>query len=390
MDSLKLYRLNIHGFTEFSDFMEGWRGKSLSILSEAYAGMVARKAFEIHDTISLGVSEADGDIIKAAGRFVRKAQAGNKGLVPYANLNCAINIYFVKGAILARFTHGNEAYRKAWERTPEVVEWAWRPGARPQGISDKAWRMRGRYWEEVQKKNSFGLGMKFILIDNRLPDLPWANIRRHKPDMETRIRQCMEIIEAAPPSEFAGMKKEKMRTLIAGKLKQKVTEEDFVTVIKEKARANSVKKPSGAKGKSIKHEVKRKTQHDDKASQVDHADILVALDGQIFIAVPYVGFEKSSRVFVQAGDNHLAFSQNGTQYGYVTDVKKSALDVLRGTKTVTLVEVGLSSKGNKRLLRAKHVAIVSDIGLSESFGVAMARLKPSHNDDLIQELDKAQ
>lgn len=129
-------------------------------------------------------------------------------------------------------------------------------------------------------------------------------------------------------------------------------------------------------------------EQDGRASSIDHADVVVSSDGRTFVAAPYVGLDVRNRVFLQVGDSHVAVSQGGVQFGYVTGVQKSAIDHLRHCRTVTLVEV--ERRDGRRLLRARHVAIVSDISLGESVNVALGgfrRPKATAGDREIREWD---
>lgn len=392
MDSSKGFRLKVTSIGEVSAFLETFRKAALGVLAGAYGKRVAERAVELADFAAIGLAEPDGDLIAKACREVRKSEAAPKGWIPYPGLNCAVTLHFVRDAVLASFLHGSEEYLAAWKAMPETVEWPWHPGQKPNGMGEKAWRLRESYWRDALKGAAYGRGLKFLLVDNRLPDLSWQGIRKYVPPLDKRIEKCIARIADAPSPDFAGMDEKAITEKVKASVATDLGEKDFSASAKPKA--TTTKKPGAARVRKLREDAKRKASArkkdtEEKSAQVDHADILVALDGRTFVAVPYVGFDKTARVFVQVGDNHLAFSQSGTQFGYVTDVKKSALDVLRACRTVTLVEVG--RKGSRRLLRAKHIAIVSDVGLSESFGLAMGRLKGfAAGDAEIRELDGAQ
>jgi hypothetical protein len=106
---------------------------------------------------------------------------------------------------------------------------------------------------------------------------------------------------------------------------------------------------------------------------IDHADIVKSSDGRIFVAVPFVGLDTEDRVFLQVADNEIVVTQNAKQFGHVGNVSRSAVDLLRECKTVTMVEVEIAN--GKRLLRAKHVAIVKDISLTENVSRLFGQLR---------------
>jgi hypothetical protein len=97
---------------------------------------------------------------------------------------------------------------------------------------------------------------------------------------------------------------------------------------------------------------------------IDHADVVVSGDGRTFVAVPNVGLDPEARVFVQVSEKDVSISQGGVQFGTVTNVPRAAVDHLRMCDTVTLVEV--EHADGRRLLRARHVAIVKDISMFET------------------------
>jgi hypothetical protein len=106
-----------------------------------------------------------------------------------------------------------------------------------------------------------------------------------------------------------------------------------------------------------------------KQAMIDHADVVLGNDGRTFVAVPHVGMAAETRVFIQLSGNNVSIAQAGILYGSVTNVPRAAIDHLRMCDTVTLVEIEQSN--GRRLLRAKHVAIVKDATM---FGNSMRPL----------------
>jgi hypothetical protein len=97
---------------------------------------------------------------------------------------------------------------------------------------------------------------------------------------------------------------------------------------------------------------------------IDHADVVLGNDGRTFVAVPHVGMAADTRVFIQLSGNSVNISQGGILFGNVTNVPRAAIDHLRMCDTVTLVEIEQSA--GRRLLRAKHIAIVKDITMFDN------------------------
>lgn len=371
MNSGKGYRLKAGTVAELSGLIEDFRTASLRLLAKRYGTMVARKAASDLDSYRLGLSGLVPDPFASASASVRSSLKPSASGLPFADLNCAVTLHLVKDAVLARFVHGNEDYRHAWESMRGVVRWGWRATAqRPKNISEKDWEARARYWEAASARPGFGCGMRFVLVEGELPTLGWGGVRRYLPGFEARVENAAAMLDAAagaPGKDRADLRARAMRTI-----DRELTKESFIAgpAAASRAEAGPAERMRETAKAARKAKPKATAAVDpDKASTIDHADVLVSADGRTFVAAPYVGLDPENRVFIQVGDSHVAVSQGGLQYGYVTDVPKSAIDLLRLCRTVILVEVARKDGG--RLLRAKHVAIVSDISLSDNLNISL-------------------
>lgn len=380
MEPASGYRLKASSVAEVSRLIDDFRADAVRLLARGYGRLVAQAAVSAHDLACAGLRERPSDPFGDACRAVRDANpAGGAGLAA-PDLNCVLSIHFVHDAVLARFLHGAPQYRKAWEGMRGVVAWGWAEGPRPDGVSERGWESRGRYWKAAAPKAGLG-SLRFTLIEGQLPAIGWAGVRRYVPSYEARISAAAAAIEAAQAcgAGQARLRAEKalVRDLVKESFFARPSPAPVAAAKAEQAAetgAQRIRSQAAAARRTQKApKPSREADGSGKAVEIDHADVVVASDGRTFVAVPYVGLDTETRVFLQVGDGYLSVSQGGVQYGHVTDVPRSAVDALRLCRTVTMVEV--DGKGGGRLLRARHIAIVSDIGLTEGIKVPLGAFK---------------
>lgn len=372
MDSASGYRLRTKGLGDVSSLVDSFRTSALKILGRKYGTLVARRAALAVDAARLGSRAPSTDPVADACREVRRALAGEGGTVKWGSLNCVVTFHFVGEAVLATFSHGDGEYRAAWESLRAVARWGWEDGReRPPRVPERDWEARRTLWSAAAARPGFGSGLSFVLIQRPLPDLGWDGFRRWIPDVNERARLAAEEWASsgkAPPRE--AREPGKLVAMAAARIEPTLARENFYPkVAAAKPRPGPRPQPARQAAKAARP---AKGRDDDRVASIDHADVMVTRDGRTFMAVPYAGLAEGTRVFVQVGDGHVTIAQGGTQFGHVAGVKKSALDVLRACKTVIMVEVSKDADGG-RLLRARHVAIVSDIGLRESVAIAFRR-----------------
>jgi len=377
MSSANGYRLKINSIVELSAWLDDYRTTSLRILGKQYGSLVARKAVELLDKDRMGIQDLPEDVLAAACSAVREELGKNADGIIAPDLNCVIRFHLVHDAVLATFIHGHSEYRKAWETNKAVVRWGWAEDAERGDLSEQIWKAREKYWSRANSRK-LGGNLLFSLIEQPLPNIGWGAIWRYLPSEEERIAAGVNALKASDPSGL-------MRRYSASRLQEMVYRSIDREVSKTSFLKSGKNRQSGAKrlredvtaarkapvAKDLKEKLEAKERTPAKASEIDHADVIVASNNKIFVAVPYVGLDHESRVFVQVGDKHVAFSQNGVQYGFVDNVQRSSLDLLKTTNQVILVEI--EKNYEERLLRAKHIAIVTDISLQESFGAALNR-----------------
>lgn len=365
MDEIRGYRLKTATIAELSGLIDGFRRDAMKVLARDYARLVARKAVAELDLSLAGGGRRRLDMIGWASGEVGAHLSQKDFMAGGRDLNCRIQFDVVREAVLARFLSGNAEYLRLWENRKDVVKWHWERGQRPQGVTEKNWDARRRFWIEATKKPSIGAGFKFILIDEPLPVLGWNGIHRYVPDFESRVSACVDRLAQSQGGAAAMRKSElqKLREKVRASIPERPGKEHFSD---RAAPAAPAARPAAvrvdvAKPAPVQAQV---SGSGSKRSMIDHADVVVSGDGRTFVAVPYVGLAPEARVFIQVSSKDVSISQGGVQFGTVTNVPRAAVDHLRMCDSVTLVEV--EQANGRRLLRAKHPAIVNDIGMFET------------------------
>lgn len=355
------YRLRVRDIRDLSQVMEGFRADALRILARSYGRLVAHEAVRLADLHAIGIpdpSSTTAGPLADANEAMRKAYLEAAGNGEF-DLNCEVVIYLVGDAVLARFLSGNASYRKAWEARREVVRWGWsRSVERPKGLSEHNWKIREICWRNALAKSGLGSGLRFILLEGAPPELGWGGVRRYLPTIDERIRALASAVQpGASPREASRDAMLAIGRDLAGRLPHEITREMLASY-------SACRRPQRRFKRMQEPQEERK-------AQIDHADVVQSSDGRVFIAVPFVGLSTDDRVFIHVGDNHVAVVQNATQYGHVGNVPRAAVDLLRTCNTVFLVEV--ERRDGRRLLRARHIAIVRDISLQESVFRSLGR-----------------
>jgi len=364
MSSADGYRLKVKEVRDLSQVMAGFRSDALRLLARSYGRVVAGEATRRLDLHILGKPDptsGDNPLADANAAVRRSYEQDSEAM---ASLDCEIVLHLVGDVVLARFVGGNDEYRKAWDTRRDVFRWGWGEDIeRPKGLSERNWKVREICWRNALAKTGPGAGLRFSLIDGELPQIGWGGVRRHLPTMEDRVRSILPAIIAPTGKSATDMAPEALtdiRRKLALRLPREITRELLAAYpASGKAPRRTAPRPA------------RPAEVSARTAQIDHADVVQSSDGRVFVAVPYVGLDTEDRVFVQVADSHVAITQNATQFGYVANVPRVATDLLRECKSVTLVEV--ERKDGRRLLRAKHVAIVKDISLVDNVSRTLGR-----------------
>ena len=378
-------RLKISHMIELNKFISEYRSNAIKLLGASYAKQIAMSATTSLDSYYVGLSQHNGDFLKSAIESVKSSHDKYQDGIYAPSLNCVVEFYFIKRAILAVMDHGSAKYQKTWENRPEVIQWGWSHEAdRPTHISEKSWNERKLFWNEVGKIKSSNLGhFKFTLIDNKIPPIGWVSIQKNMPKFEWRVAECVRrlaISEELNPNSISDKDKKRLNDRVRKSLTPNLCEYDFSKDSTTAKLKTQTKKENNKKTKLLKFSKKPLNSN---SSSIDHADIVVAANGRAFIAVPLVDLKKEDRVYIQVGSKDVTFIQNGVLYGTVRDISTDARDYLRSLTSITLVEVG-EEKG-QRLLRAKHTAMVNDISINEGVRRPVQKFRRKSRETAIQE-----
>lgn len=368
MKTIRGFRLKLATLADLSGFMDDFRGDATRVLASKWTADVAREATFTADLATLGIKPKSKDYIKDACRKLNDDLASAD--FRHHTYNCRIDFMFLSGAVLAIFEHGDAAYQAAWKRKRAVEFWGWSEEMkRPENISEQNWEMRGKVWRTLIKRSKFGRAITLSLLEPPLPGLSWKTVSGHIPSTEARIENCVSALLAEDRKSRADTSEEQISSL-----REYATRSLPKEVSKELMTGQVAAQPTKTSGREVKSPItaKKPDQAKDKdepgepaakATHIDHADVILAHDGRTFIAVPSVGLAVDARIFVQVSSHEISFKQSGVNYGTVAGVPPAARDHLKSCREAVLVEVEKDAEG--RLLRAKFIAIVSDISFSE-------------------------
>lgn len=393
MKTTRGFRLKLATLADLSNFLDDFRSDATKVLAGKWTMDVAREAVFTADLASLGLKPRLKDFIgDASQRLNGRLSEGDFSHHAY---NCRIEFLNLDGAILAVFEHGDAAYQQAWKRKRAVEFWGWSEEmARPNSISAENWALRGSAWTALRKKPRFGRSLTFTLLDPPLPTLTWRSVANHFPEFEARVDNCVEGILTADGkkrSEASVAEVERVREYVTRTIAPEVHRElmsgqwtrpkavsstrEIKTTIVEKRDEKATGETNEEPGEAAQ-----------KASHIDHADVILAHDGRTFIAVPSVGLAVDTRIFVQVGSRDLSFTQSGVNFGTVPRIPPAARDHLKSCKEAVLVEVEKDAAG--RLLRAKFIAIVTDITFSENQKMSLSGFKRPSRSMAAKELEE--
>jgi hypothetical protein len=367
MKTIRGFRLKLATLADLSGFMDDFRADATRVLAAKWTADVSREAAFTADLASLGIKPRSRDYIKDACRKLNDDLASAD--FRHHSYNCRIDFMFMSGAVLAIFDHGDAAYQTAWKRKRVVEFWGWSEEMkRPENISEQNWEMRGKVWRTLGKRSKFGRAITLSILEPPLPYLSWKTVSAHIPTIDMRIENCVSALLAEDRktrTDTSADEISRLREYASRTLAKEVSKEMMVgqlAVQPAMPSGREVKSPITAR-KTDKKETEEPGEPAAKATHIDHADVILAHDGRTFIAVPSVGLAVDARIFVQVGSREISFKQSGVNYGTVAGVPPAARDHLKSCREAVLVEVEKDAQG--RLLRAKFIAIVSDISFSE-------------------------
>lgn len=365
MNTRRGYKLKLETLKDLSSFLEDFRAAATKVLAKKWTIDVAARAAEACDFASLGLTSASEDFIRQACNELNATLATSD--LARHTYNCAIDFYFVESAVLAIFNHGDKEFQEVWRRKRIVEHWGWaKDVVRPGTIPEKQWQLRERVWTALARRPRFGLTLGFQLLSTPLPVVTVKQVINHLPTHSVRIDNAVAALLAQEGKKIRAVSQheiERLREHVTRRIASELTADHLLGKISvvpaTRPLAQKLASPITEKHLDGPH-----SNAGPKAASIDHADIVLASDGRTFIAVPNVGLADNSRVFVHVGTKDVVFIQDGINFGTVTDVPEAAREHLKFCKEAVLVEV--DKKGDGRLLRARYVAIVTDISFTEN------------------------
>lgn len=367
MNSKRGYRLRLGTLKEVSSFIDDFRTGATKILARKWTADVAARAAEACDFASLGITPGSRDFIRAACEELN-AKLATVDLARHA-YNCSLDFYFVDTAILVVFVHGDKDFQEAWRKKRVVEHWGWgKDVPRPAAIPEKQWLFREQVWTALARRPRFASALNFQLLVAPLPLVTPKQVIPYLPSHSVRIDNAVAALLAQEGKKLKDVSQheiDKLKDHVNRRLVPVLTAEHLlgtapmepVPGVMAHKLANPIVEKSDLRARKRSEDV-------GKSASIDHADIILASDGRTFIAVPNVGLADKSRVFVHVGTKDVVFIQDGINYGTVTNVPEAAKEHLKFCKEAVLVEV--DKNGDGRLLRARYVAIVTDISFTEN------------------------
>lgn len=394
MKTKRGFRIRVSTLAELSRFMDDFRSDATRILAKKWMRDVAKNAVQNCDLAHLGIQTKSKDFISDA--CVRLNNQFADINFRQHNYNCHLEYYLLNGGVFAIFEHGDKAYQEVWSRQKRVEFWGWSQDmSQPKNLPDDIWALRKETWNRIASKSKFGLNLTFSLFEPPLPKLSWKSIADQIPTIEERALNCLPALLAEDgqsleqTSEFERQKLiEQIKRTIPRQISSEIMKGEPLkrAEIKTQAIAEPTTEKNVQETKKEKTDVVKTGKVD---AYIDHADVILASDGRTFIAVPSVGLAVDTRIFVQVTSKDVSFNQSGVNFGTVSGIPQAARDHLKACREAILVEVEKDQAG--RLLRAKFIAIVTDITFSEHSNHSLIGFKrPSRTTQAkeIEEWDK--
>ena len=369
------YRIECATVDELRAFVGGVRADAMAILERRFTLAVADDAARRVDLhrVDADPRPADGNPMRDAVRAVRAAVAGSESPSPEVDMDLEMQFLMPPGAVLARISYGCDEYRLLLDR-PGARPYDWsadRP--RPADVDAREWAERGALWAKADAKPSLGSALTLHLLDGTIPLPRWQKVARAVPPFETRARRTAKALawrdRAGTPAPATAAEAADFRRWLA--TPAGIRSYDRARRFASSALPGALGREAlSAYGRPMSHE-RRAAAVEEGARPIDHADVYETVSGSIYVVVWDCGLGVDDRVVVQVSDGQVDFVQAGRHFGSVVDAPRAALEILASTGDITLVE--MRKNGDRVEVKAKHVAIVRNTSMSDSFAGAMAR-----------------
>lgn len=365
------YRLSDDQIPALGEFVDRFRADALRILSRNYSIAVADEAVRRIDFHRSSISPRDSDAspIREATALVRDLAVDNESDL---DLDCRVVVHFVDGHVLLRLADGIGPYRQILEAQPGITPY--HLGPQPDPITPE-WAEREARWDAAFPTPRLGVGLSFQLIDGTLPAPRWTSVKRAVPAYDKRIKRTTRAWLWNASSFKATNDLASFRSWLAtpkGKASYQETQRLIERLlITDFERDDLVQYGDIPDTRRSKPRPFNGAQATGSPGPIDHADIMESSDGRVFVAVMDANLSPEDRLFLQVAEQTLSFVQAGKDYGQIAGVPNAAIDLLRGTKEVTVVEI--RRVGGRKELKAKHVALIRDASPADDLSAVMNR-----------------
>lgn len=368
------YRLSNAAIPALGSFFEGFRSDALRILSRNYSIAVAdelARRLDLHRA-KLAIQDEAANPLRDATNAIRTLVADPQNDL---DLDCRVVAHFVNDQVLLRLAAGVKSYRHILEAQPGLTPF--HLGREPDPVTPE-WQERADAWAAAFPNPRLGMGLTFQLLDGTLPAPRWSSVKRSLPNVEVRVRRTTRAWlwnasafkadnDLANFRAWLSTQKGKKSYFDAARLIERSLladpDRDQLTIYgpppeSSRPRARPLSQPAAG-----------------TAGPVDHADVMETADGHVFVAIMDANLSPEDRLFLQVAQQTISFVQAGKDFGQVADVPNAAIDLLRGTKQVTVVEI--RNVGGRKELKARHVAIIRDASPADDISTSLSRWRRS-------------
>lgn len=375
MANARAFRYELTDGVALGELVAGLRASFIRVFTGRYGLAVADELAWRIDLHCAGLRRRDptASPLKDATAHVRDMAAGANDL----DLAPRLRIHLVEGNALIVLESGGSQYLEILASFPGVIDDGIYPGAAPEGMTTGQSARREALWSAVPV-SPLGKGLAFELVEGGLPAMRYATVRRYLPAFEVRCRRTaramlhharcgdLSAVDGASAREFR-------RYLASAKGK-----DDLAKAVR--LMTATLPRSLDVNGVPVYPEPARKPKRQapvaqarpavvEAPSSIDHADVIEASDGRIFVAVLYAGLSREDRLHIQVTERQMAFVQNGINFGGVLDAPQAAIDLLRRTNEAIVVEIRKTE--GRREVKARHVAVIRDDTLNSALDAAM-------------------
>lgn len=368
------YRLSDEKTQHLGPFFEQFRSDALRMLSRHYSIAVAdetARRIDLHRA-KLERQDPEANPLRDATGVIRELATSSGGDL---DLDCRVVVHFVNGQILLRLANGIKPYRHVLEAQPGISPF--HLTREPEPVTAE-WSERAAIWSSAFPTPRLGMGLTFQLLDGTLPTPRWTTVKRSLPSFDVRVRRTTRAWLWNASAFKSGEDYAGFRSWLATP-KGKASHQDAARMI-ERLLVDDLEKeqltvygnpPDSRKAKPRPFN----TAVSSNPGLIDHADVLESSDGRVFIAIMDANLSPEDRLFLQVTEQTISFVQGAKDYGQVSGVPNAAIDMLRATREVTVVEI--RTIGGRKEMKAKHVAIIRDASPTGELETALSRWRSS-------------